>query len=591
MIPLYFLPRRIFLLVPVSLLAASICFAGVSRAIQQQYRTNYENKALFLKLPIFSAKKYIYITGQSHRAQQETTGRPPLFKVGDQIRVIELDFGGDEIKFKLSAIDGTRPVEIIYQFDSDLQETFPNRKVFDSALESSFTEGLKYTDLEEAKRRYTTQQFSLSVQRIASSSGASREDVMSYLAPSVPAYQDAQRVVRNLENRNKNLAGQISQLQTEKSDLEAELRRQESEVSRLSNLSTSQQSKIGTSDAELTKLRDEVRNAQAATSRYKNELANVQRSLQLKVDANQDLAGQIDNIGQGMQQIRNENENLKNQNVSIREELKNEKASNTRLTREVDTLKASGRKMRATVRTLTSKEDSLARKYLEMSQAKENLENITLSVKNIRARVEQETSEAGIHSGEVGFYLGETMLGSLNWQIPEHIGMNQVRSSEAHFIAESIDYVRVAPEERQILQTLGDSLKLRVSMVSRSETMEIMPEQESPSQEVGERDSASWRWQITNRGADDSRIVLAVDFVNQNDDEIPVLEREQLVRSSNIVRQVRGYLQPIPLAVGALVGFLLFGIVGIFRRGKRPPKPPPSARPPAQPTYVKQKGL
>jgi len=575
-------------MVPVTLLAASICFAGVSRAIQQQYRSKYENKALFLKLPIYSAKQFVFITGQRHRAQRNTSGRAPLFKVGDQVRITQLDFGGDEIKFKLSAIDGSRPVEIIYKFDADLQDAFPNRKVFEAALAGSFTEGLRYTDLEDAKRDFTTQQFALAVQQIVSSAGVGREDVLSYLAPSVPAYQDARRDVENLESRNKNLAGQISQLQTEKGDLESELRLQQSEVARLSNLSASQQSKIGTSDEELAKLREQLQSAQTVTARYRGELATVQRSLQLKVDANQDLAGQIDGIGRGMQTIRDENEDLMNQIGSVREELKNEKSSNDRLTREVDNLKSSGRKMRATIKTLTSKEDSLARKYLDLSQTKEKLENITLSVKNISTRVVEEKSREGFQSGKADFYLGNTLLGSLNWRIPEHIGKNEVRPSEAQFVAESIDFVRVDPEDRRIFQTLGDNLKLQVQMTSSSETMEIMPEQENQSQEVGERDSASWRWQITNRGAEDSHVVMAVDIVNRNDDEIPVLERQQLIRSSNLVRQVRGYLQPIPLALGALMGFLLFGIVGIFRRGK---KTPPSPRPPAQPTYVKQKGL
>jgi hypothetical protein len=35
------------------------------------------------------------------------------------------------------------------------------------------------------------------------------------------------------------------------------------------------------------------------------------------------------------------------------------------------------------------------------------------------------------------------------------------------------------------------------------------------------------------------------------------------------VRQIRSYLHPIPLVAGILLGFLLFGIVGIFRRPKK----------------------
>lgn len=112
---------------------SSFPYAGVSRVIQERYRGNYENKALFLKVPIFSEKQYVYITGQSFR-HEATLAAAPRFKVGDQLRVLGLDFGGDEIKFKLGSLDGTSVIELIFKFDSPLQENFPNSAVFDKAL-------------------------------------------------------------------------------------------------------------------------------------------------------------------------------------------------------------------------------------------------------------------------------------------------------------------------------------------------------------------------------------------------------------------------------------------------------------------------
>jgi hypothetical protein len=81
--------------------------------------------------------------------------------------------------------------------------------------------------------------------------------------------------------------------------------------------------------------------------------------------------------------------------------------------------------------------------------------------------------------------------------------------------------------------------------------------------------------------------VLGASLVNKNGDEVPLWKGDELVLSSNIVRQVRGYLQPIPLGVGALIGFLLFGIVGVFRRSGRKTE----AAPPHPTTYVGKKGL
>jgi hypothetical protein len=87
-------------------------------------------------------------------------------------------------------------------------------------------------------------------------------------------------------------------------------------------------------------------------------------------------------------------------------------------------------------------------------------------------------------------------------------------------------------------------------------------------------------------------LLLTARLINKNSDEIPVLQQERTVISSNAVRQVRGYLQPVPLAVGILVGFLLFGIVGIFRRSKKgSPAKAAAAGSPGPPAHAGRKQL
>ena len=98
--------------------------------------------------------------------------------------------------------------------------------------------------------------------------------------------------------------------------------------------------------------------------------------------------------------------------------------------------------------------------------------------------------------------------------------------------------------------------------------MEVRPEKPNLVQEIGDRDRATWRWRIVNHGARDSRLVLAVQLLNKNGDSIPLIQTEELVLSSNVVRQVRDYLQPIPLALGAILGSLIVCIAGLFRRGR-----------------------
>jgi len=559
--------------------ASSAYAAGVSRVIQERYKKNYENKALFLKIPVFSEKQYVYIIGQSFRNDLALAGASPLFKVGDQLRVLNLDFGGEEIKFKLGVIAGATTVELIFRFDGPLQENFPNSGVFDRALAATFTEGLKYTDLDDAKRTYIEQEFDRVARELATSSGTNRDTVLKYVAPQLPAYQDALHENENLQNKNQELSKQVAQGLAENRKLELESKNQQAEIIRLRNQTKSLQEKIDSSASQLLKLNEDLLSAKGLSQSYQRELANLERSLKIRIDTNRDLASQIAELGQVMQKIHRENDDLQGENASLRSNLEKEQADNAKLSGENQDLRNSVRQKDDTIKTLTSKEDSLARQYFLLKQTKDNLENVALSISNLNTRVVEEKTEDGVRSGKIDAYLGDVLLGSFEWHLPEHLNSNEEKEGQASFSTESIDYVRVTQTERQIRQSLGERLRLRVSLASRSDSMEVKPEKESALQEIGERDRATWRWRIFNHGTVDSRLLVTAQLVNKNGDAIPLIQAEELISSSSLVRQVRSYLQPIPLVLGAVLGALLMCIAGLFRRVShsgpaKPPSPP-----------------
>jgi predicted nuclease with TOPRIM domain len=572
---------RILCVIPVLLTGALAGFAGVSRPIQEQYKRDYENKAVFLKIPIYSEKQIINIAGQTFHAVQGSGS--PRYKVGDQLRVLLLDFSRDAVKFRMGGIASPGFVEITFQFDVDLEEDFPNRDAFDRALQSTFTEGLRYTDIEDAKQSFVQEQFQRSVREIADSASISREAVLKNIAPQVPAYQDAQREIDNLRNRLQGVSAELAQSQSENRKREAELKTLEAEMARLKSAHAALQEKIDSSMSQVTKLGEELRDARGTAQGYQKELANIQRSLNLKVDSSRDLAMQIAELGQAMRKLQKDNEGLLARASSLQTDLSAQQAANSRLMRENEDLKSNNRQMQGTIATLTSKEDSLARQYLNLKSAKEKLDDYSQLVRAVRTRIAEERTEGGIHYGKAGVYLKNVLLGFLEWSIPSYLNHNAGKSGDASFSAESIDYVRLNPEERLILRTLGERVKMRVDLVSNSGTMTVQPEQGEPVHEVAERDKSSWRWGIQNHGSQDARLLLTARLISKNSDEIPVLQQERTVISSNVVRQVRGYLQPIPLAVGALAGFLLFGVVGIFRRSKKGHPAKPAAAGPPEP--------
>jgi predicted nuclease with TOPRIM domain len=547
---------------------ACIAFGGVSGPMQERYKKEYQNKAIFLKIPVYSEKQLIYINEQKIRAEQGLG--TPRYKVGDQLRILAVDFAGDEIKFRMGAISGTGIVEIIFKFDSNLQETFPNKEVFDRALQSTFTEGLKYTDIEDAKRSFVEEEFDRSVRDIAASASINRETVLKNIAPQVPAYQDAQRDIENLKNTLQDIKGQLTQALAENRKLDSTLKTEQAELSRLKNAHAALQEKIDSSSLQVSKLGEDLRDAKGTAQGYQQGIANIQRSLNMKVEPNRDLAMQIADLGQAIRKLQKDNESLTNQIASIRTNLEAQQAANGRLVSENEELKSSNHQMQSTIKTLSSNEDSLARKYLDLENAKKEVDNFAQVVKALRTRVVEETNEAGARSAKVNIYLKNTLLGSLEWSLPANISPGESKSCEVGFTAESIDYVRLTPEERHMLHTLGDRLKMKIDLASGTATMAVTPEKKESLREVRERDRATWTWKIGNHGSQDARLLISARLVNKNSEEISFLQQENTVLASNIVKQVRSYLHPIPLAVGAVIGFLIFGIVGIFRRPKRP---------------------
>lgn len=565
--------------------AGHFALAGVSRVIQEKYRRSYEGKALFLRTPVFAERKYVDLSGGSFRFEPDPTGAA-RFKVGEQVRITGIDFGGEEIRFRISAIAGGNIAEVIFRFDTSLKEDFPNSDVFDRALQSTFTEGLKYADIEDAKKGYIDDAFERYIKETMTLTSSSREAVMRSAAAHLPAYQDALREIEALKGRNQDLAAQLTQTQTENRKMETDLKSQQAEITRLRSTNSALQEKIDSSSSQLLRLGDEVRTVRGTAQGYQRELSNLQQSLNIRVDSARDLGAQIGELTQAVRKIQRENAGLTSQNNSLSANVTTLQAARNRLTKQVEDLGTSIRQKDDLIASLTSKEDSLGRQFLQMKQTKENLENVMRAIGGLSTKLEEEKVQGGMETGRISIYLKDILLGSLVYVLPGRMSPNEEKAAEAVFSTESIDYVRVSPDERQLLRSLGDRLKVQAQLSSSSPTMGVRPEGEKAIQEVGERDRVSWRWRVSNQGTAAAPLTLAVALVNRNSDTIPLLRREQLVSSASLVRQVRESLQPIPLAAGALVGFVLCGIAGVFRRFRDPnasrrrrdaPRPPESA--------------
>ncbi|MBN2242024.1 MAG: hypothetical protein JW793_04985 [Acidobacteria bacterium] len=550
--------------------------AGVSSSIQEEYRAEYENKAMFLKIPIYAEEQSVQIEGQNVRIVPGLGS--PLYKVGDQLRILKIDFDRDAITFRLGAIASEGAAQILYRFNADLTENFPNRDVFDRALESTFTEGLTFTEIEDAQKAYLRSEFDRSISRMAGAASVSSESVLKAVAPLIPDYRQTQLERDALKDRVEESSEKITQLQAEKSKLESQLNEQGTRLSRLESTNASLQGKIKESESESLQLDKELQDAKRRIQRFEEQISGIQKSLNLEADAKRDLT-------------RN-NQELSERIRGMQQDLANLQTVNERLSRELEDRAQQIQKLNGTIRTLTSNKDSLGRQFVQLKDEKEKLDDFAQAVDALEARVVEEKADGGRFYGKADILLESVRLGSLEWSVPTYLSHNETGSGEATFYAESIDFVKVTPEERHVLRTFGEKLKVGMDLAVLGSAMKASSESGAEPRELGERQSATWNWQIHNGGTQDVPLVVSAYLVNSHSRRIPLFRTEHTVATSNPVQRMRSYLQPIPLIAGTVLGFLLFGIVGIFRRPKdrkAPPKPSPKStdRPDAHVTEKK----
>ena len=101
--------------------------AGVRREIENWYVHNYENKALFLKIPIRGKRQIVHVSDTRPTLDPGSANSPLLFKVGDQVRITDVSFRNDSVRFKIASLEVSGEGEIAFEFPRQLEQDFPQR--------------------------------------------------------------------------------------------------------------------------------------------------------------------------------------------------------------------------------------------------------------------------------------------------------------------------------------------------------------------------------------------------------------------------------------------------------------------------------
>ena len=144
---------------------------AVSREVEAEYRQRFENRAMFLKMPVHGNRQVIHLRAGLVVPDRAALAQPLTFRVGEQVRITQLNFRDSAIEFRIASIDLTQQATVAFEFGESLSYTFHQRPAFESALDGAFTEGLTFRDIDSAKEQFVRDQFQRVVGQISDSTG------------------------------------------------------------------------------------------------------------------------------------------------------------------------------------------------------------------------------------------------------------------------------------------------------------------------------------------------------------------------------------------------------------------------------------
>ena len=548
----------------VAVAAFSFVFPRVARQIRDEYVQRFENKAVFLKVPVRGLKQVVHVLDSGAKLDRGNVNQPVSFKVGDQVRIIDVNFRDKMVRFRFSSVDTTREGSLEFRFPSATQQTFPQRENFEKTLASSLTEGLSYKELESAKGEFIRGQVKTLVREFATTTNTPDEVVLRTIVEDSPQYQTLERESSQIRKQNQAL---------------------DRDVSRLGRASREQRAQITEMTVELDRLRTQVqelerdKNRSARTRRsLEGQLEDAQAkmnellgSLNLKDASNAELDNRMQSLSAGIESARRERERLSEELAQARADLNEREQANSKLDAELKKVQTRNRRLSSELRSLTSNKDSIQAQFLKakrQSDAMEMASRLSAGLRLERSFQEREGRPVEI----ADLYLLSQRVGRLEIETPEHPG----QICRMKFLMESPDRVEFQEEERVLFDSLGGVFKIEPSWSFDSDRLRAVLMEGEAAREAKPREEVEWAWILDGEILEPERAQLRVQLVNSDDQKISLDPHEFYLTPPGLVSFLIRSFSPISLGAGVFTGLVFAGIAGLFRRrsSRRPPGPP-----------------
>ncbi len=561
-------PKRFFLFIwLLGFGTAPALFSGISRETQQEYRQRYEGHALFLGVPLYGSRTVIQV--RPGGSVPDKSVEPLRHKVGEQLRVQELSFGGMEIRFKLSAIEGGPSSELVFHFAAELDEGFSARQPFEAALQRAFTEGRRYSDLDQTKKEYIHTQLQQVIQEMMTGSTADRDFVVNALAEALPPYQTAVEEVKKLRNDVKDLSFKYGSEQTRSRQFESKLVEQSSELNRLKSMSQTLKSDLEAVNASSSNANSELRQLRQQQTDINASVRRLQRGLGIAADSSKSLSRQVEDLMVAALKNKGEGDQMARRMEESSAELEKKKAELQAQLKVNNQLSAENTRLQDNIKLLSNRGDQLGQRFLQLQKEKVQLENFVRSVQALQSRVTRESLENDRIQRVIELMLQDTLVATLETDYPPQMSVGERVEIKTRFTTASVNFVKLSEAEKRIFTSLGDKLNVSCELRNLPDGVRIVAGRKEPVQTVPERTTAEWTWTLESSRPVDANPFLLTMLVNQNRDAVPVVQNQLRLESVNLGRQLARFMSPVPLAIGSVFGVVLLAAFQALRRRTR----------------------
>ncbi|MDA2939169.1 hypothetical protein MYX75_13030 [Acidobacteria bacterium AH-259-A15] len=535
--------------------------AGVRREVEDWYVQKYENKAMFLKVPIRGEQQMVYVRNTGPVLDRRTGNLSLLFKVGDQVRITKVDFKGGSIRFQIASVDLRRESEIIFQFPQQLREGFPQRASFDAALEATLTEGLSYTDIDSAKEKFIKTEFEQLVQHLARSSNTSIDFVFRTLAEKMPDYRllkdeanEAKSGLQKVEQALREEMKTREQVQAQLGPLKRDLNRAETGLAGL-------RAERDELSEEVKSLRQQIDQLRSSSGGYEHQIKKLVENLNLKEASTESLGKQVQVLNNSINSLRQDRINFSRKLDDANKQLEDLKKRNEKLSEDLKQTQGEKERLWEDFRTLTSNRKGLEAGYIETKREKEALENTALLSSSLRLERKLEKLEQGAFQMAV-LYLLTKRVGTFEIEVPEYPG----KTYRVRFFVDSPDTVKFSAEERKLYEVLGEKFKIETTWQSSSDNLKMVLLNTEAIQDVGSREIVEWLWLFQGEISQPERVSLIAYLINSDGRKIFLGSQDFTLKPGELLVRLRHSISPVSLLAGAVLAIAVFGLVFGFGR-------------------------